>query len=676
MPRRRRETERQVQALFESPPAGRAELEYRLEHMDAPAARSALVDRLERADVGRGRLEIVEAALALLGAGDESARLQAIVLDDARPLEVRATALRSFGPDVETFGEVLEAIGPAVALALVGDTVREGLLGSEPDEVGGLVGTFLAGAGRALDDRDLALAALDIVEHHRRSAGLSAARVYAEALDEPLHPAVVEAIVEAIVDEAEPEGARLLERRRDADEDPRARRLWQKALLRCRSAGIDTERRPATVPGFALVSHCDGQGAFVMIGAFDNGDGTLTAADLCIRAASDVRDGFVAPRLSPVELRSFADQLEHEGGLHLVRTRLEEAATLAVAGVRRTEAAGRRVPEDATDAVRLFERLRGAEAPLPQVEAAGRATLRRVRALLRRGEYGSWFFDVGDLAGAGVIGTQAVKPATAWYAAAAAALNTPETRARVTAMAGHMACWHHWNREPAEAALCASLASATAADFVRSPLVRAMLEASIAKGAAAARAATAARPAVLAIGDEALRHRLKAELFSDVRHPSARELARLDLTEAAWVLLDVMLGSLPGERRPREDDHLALARRLGDAVVAHELGATPRRSEAGRAACVRHVRAATGLPEDAARDFADHALQALHGFVRGVCGRCPVACLRRPGGDYSDAFFADAHPAFGGGDDEPPRPTTLEALHPPRRSRRPRPTRS
>jgi hypothetical protein len=675
VPRRRRETERQVQALFDSPPAGRAELEYRLDRMDAAAARRALVDRLERADVARGRLELVEAALALLGAGDETERLQAIVLDDGRPLEVRATALRAFGPDPETFADVLENVGPAVALALVGDTVREGLLGSEPDEVGGLVGTFLAGTGCEPDDRDLALAALEIVERHRLAAGLSAARVYDEALDEPLHPALVEAILEAVIEEAEPAGAALLERMRDVEEDPGMRRVWQKALLRCRSAGIDTGRRPAAVEGFALVSHCDGQGAFVMIGAFENDDGTLTAADLCIRAASDVRDGFVAPRLPPGELRAFADQLDGDGGLHLVRTRLEEAATLAAEGVRRTLATGRAIPRDAADAVRLFERLRGAEAPLPHVAPAARPTLRRVRALLRRSEYGSWFFDVGDLAGAGVVGTGAEKPAKAWFAAAAAALDTPETRARVTAMAEHMACWHHWNREPDEAALCAALARTAAEDFGRSPLVRAMLEASIAKGAAAAMAATAARPAVLALGDETLRHRLKAELFADVRHPTARELGRLDLTEAAWVLLDVMLGSLPGERRPREDDHLALAHRLGGVVVGQVLGEPRRRAESARAACVAHVREATGLSVEAARAFADEALQALHGFVRGICGRCPVACLRHPDADYSDTFFADGHPAFGGPDDEPPR-AGLEDLHPPRRVRRPRPTRS
>jgi hypothetical protein len=296
-------------------------------------------------------------------------------------------------------------------------------------------------------------------------------------------------------------------------------------------------------------------------------------------------------------------------------------------------------------------------------------TLARTRALLRRPEYESWFFDVGDLSGAGVAGTADPRPPVAWYGAAARRLDTPSVRARVRSMTGHMAFWHQWNGEPEEAALCAALAARTDRGFSGHPLVRAMLEVAVKKGVPAAMD-RGSRPSVMALGDEALRHRIKAELFADVREPTGRELARLDLTEAAWLLLDAMLVSLPGERRPREDDHLEIAHRLATAVAEELLGRSKRAAAKGRLAAVERLREVTGLPTVEADAFAEEALRALHGFVQGVCARCPVGCLRRPASDYSDVFFRDAHPAFG--EDEGDAEVTLDDLHesPPRRPRR------
>lgn len=632
---RRGEAERWVDSLLVSPPTGPAELEWRLRTVEPRAVRRALVDRLAAGRVQRRLLGLVEAALTLLGAGPEIDRLRAIALDARRSIPLRAAALRACGPDARVFGEVLERVGPATALELVGDTVREGLLSSDPGGVAGLVATFLHGG--AAGDPEAGLAALAIVEEHRRSAGLSPS-VYGEALEADLPEPVVEALLEILVDEPDEPGAALLERLRDAAADPGRRRMFQKALLRARSADIEPAAGAPPVPGYALVSHCDGQGAFVLVGLFENADGTHTAADLCIRAAGDVRDGFVAPRLDARDQAELARQLEEGAGLRLVRVSLPEAAALVDEAVDRTRRAGRPLPRDARDSVRFFERVRPEGRRCPAVAPAPRVLTRRVRALLDRPEYESWFFDHGDLEGAGVPPAPGPEPSDAWVSAAARALDTPAMRARIAGMTAHMARWHHWNGEPDEAALCAALAARCRRGLARHPLVRLMLADSPVDGPAPR--------ASVALGDPNLRRQLKAEHFAEVRSPRGRDQARLDFTEAAWVLLDSLFAVLPGEHRPRDEDLGGLAYEIGAAAADAIRGRRGGSLATVRRRSVARLEAAAGLPPGQAEIIIEDVLRGLATFANEVCADCPTHCLDRPAADFRDVFFRDAHPAL------------------------------
>src|SRR5262249_41581292 len=155
-------------------------------------------------------------------------------------------------------------------------------------------------------------------------------------------------ILQVLIDERDTEGALLLERLRDATEDATARREYQGALLRLSTRNIETETDVRN--GYACLGSCDGQGTFNLLGCLQNPDGTMTIADLCVRAGADIRDGFVLPRQSQADLDSMLASLRDEAGSLVARISLGEAAVIVRAATQRTQTESRSIPADAAPA--------------------------------------------------------------------------------------------------------------------------------------------------------------------------------------------------------------------------------------------------------------------------------------------------------------------------------------
>ncbi len=207
-------------------------------------------------------------------------------------------------------------------------------------------------------------------------------------------------------------------------------------------------------------------------------------------------------------------------------------------------------------------------------------------------------------------------------------------------MLEHMARWHGLRGEPERAAVCAAALDEARRSFRAGALPRAMLDRSV----AVLRAQGGERTGV--VGDPDSRDRIRVQLFHEVNDPKGRDLAALDLTEAALVALTGALESLPGSHRPREDDLLQAAFALGTLFARWVVARRQTRPEALLVEMTKALEVAKTLDPDERADLVSVVLPALAAFVGEVCEQCPVSCLTRPKADVADAFFAAEHPAF------------------------------
>jgi hypothetical protein len=627
-----------IEELVAHPPINDAELEQRLAPLDVAQARRALVERLRRGKVSEQDAPLFLAAFEHLGVGGERDHLVDVATGrgDASLSRTLAMAVLA-GEDPEELASVVQSLSPEDAEQLIStplaDLVAE--IQRDPDQAEVIT--------QMLEDApaDTRAFFIDQLERCRQQTGTAAAATYGHALRSRVLASVHGVMIASVAEEGTPEGIALLEHLRDGTHcDARSRRQLQGMLMRARTRSIDPGQRPEPPAGFAHVRSCDGQGAFVLLGCFESPDGSLTIADICIRAAADVRDGFVVPRCGMDDLEQLMDDLSTGVGSAFAPLSLAEAAEIVADAVKRTQALKLTVPEDARPSVALFERaLDPRRDGGDGVEPARKVSLARMRRLVRRPEYGgSWFFDMGDLAGAGVKPPRGGKVSASWIAAAAKKLDTPAFRGRLVAMARHMSRWYAWQGEAGRAGLCAAAALATDQDFVHSPLTHLMLESSLDGGEPAERAIT--RRFV----DPVVRQHLKSLFFMEVTAPRGRDLARLDFTEAALATLTTVLEFLQGERRPREDERYEIAFVIGKAFVESALGAGARSLERRTRRVVEELMEVSQLTEEECLQVVMMTLPGLGEHLEEVCSDCPVACLDRPRSAVARAFFAPRHP--------------------------------
>jgi hypothetical protein len=380
------------------------------------------------------------------------------------------------------------------------------------------------------------------------------------------------------------------------------------------------------------------------VACFENPDGSLTIADLCVRAGAEVRDGFLLPRRVPGQCEELLEEISLGTGISFAPLALEQAAALVREAAARTAELGVELPPDARPAVQLFDRLAGQALEVPVGEGS-HPRLEELEALLARPEYEhTWFFDRGDLQAAGLELPAGPVDLRSWAAQAAVRLAArPSLRARLAGMAAHMARWHQAKGEPELAAVCAAAGRATEEDFARSPLVLAMLERSLVS-------ADEERSGGPELDRLMLRQHLKGLFFGHISAPRGRDLARLDFTEAALVFHEEAVRGLPGERRPREHERTTAAFAIGklfaDFLIAGARWSIERVIDDMHQALQTYCQ----LEEPECRRVVAVVLPALGDFIEQHCASCPVACLDRPSADVAEAFFAPHHPAGRGGD--------------------------
>jgi hypothetical protein len=629
-----------VADLIERPPLNDGELGRRLQNVDRVDARRQIVDRIFDGGTTREIVDLLAAALLVLGVEGQEARLERIVADVRRPRAERWTALSlifSASPDRAnhavsrlepddglrlTLQPAVEAVSDVLSEASAGDAIAQAL-SALPTEL-----------------RPEAFAYLD---EARRNVGTPAVLAYRDLLALEQARDLRDMALESIVQEGGAEARAELVELRDEATEPRARQAFQRALLRLGTRAIEAPPL-ATAKGRAYLGVCDGQGAFVLLGCIENADGTTSLADLCIRAQGEVRDGFAATSMTREEMAGLFDKLNEAGLGELADLPLGEAASMAFAALERTRAAGVAVPEDARPAILLFERAWGERRPPgpPAPPERGPVTADEARALLDLPCYKSWFFDAGDLGGAGVQlpAARSRKSRSGWVDGALVKLETSEVAPRLLAMLAHMARWHALRGDRRFAEICAASRAEVERSFHASAVARAMVERSY----DVLRATRDQRTAV--VGDPETRDRIRLELFVDINHPKGRDLAVLDLTEAALVALTDSVERLPGSIRPRDDDLFHMAFAMATVFARWMIARRRGDPDALFKEMERPLERSTKLGAEVRGGVVSMVLPALASFVGEVCERCPVSCLTRPKADVADAFFSPRHPAF------------------------------
>ncbi len=482
------------------------------------------------------------------------------------------------------------------------------------------------------------------LEETRCATDTPVATAWRAVLAEPRLADVRPMILERVV-ACDPPAARfVLAELRNLAADDGARRDFQAALMRLGTRAIDRPAATAPSDGRAIVGGCDGQGAFIVLACLPQPDGRATIADLCIRAGADVRDGFVIVGTGDHEMEELHAALGRESGTGMAEAPLDEVAELVAQAVERTERIGRPLPPDALPAVLRFARLprRKSIAAPPETRLAP-PSLKETRKLLGRQMLDAWFLDRGDLAGAGIELPSARKPSEAWTSAALAKLAASEVRSRLVAMAEHMARWHRWKGDARDAERFAALAEVTARDLAQSPFARAILERSL-----AILDGTDGEDYVATIGDPELREEIRHRFFALRDKPTGRDLARLDLAEAALLSLDREIEALPGHLRPRNEDRLAVGFELAATIADRLLGETSEaEAQTATEAVLGRLGAATEIDDPTARRIVAQVLASLFAFLQSVCVGCPVRCIDRPRKNFAREFVAGDHPAFG-----------------------------
>jgi len=289
-------------------------------------------------------------------------------------------------------------------------------------------------------------------------------------------------------------------------------------------------------------------------------------------------------------------------------------------------------------ALSIFRRVHPAlRLPHEDLEPDPGAGLDDFRRLLAIPAYRHWFFDYGDLNGAGISPPLNQRGLSrGWLSRAAQGLERTDVPGRLKAMCEHMATWHVLRDEPNLARICLAGACQTEGCFTESPLVQAMLECST---------TIPTRPIydTEETNDPGLRFHLRQEFFSHVTHPKGRDLARLDLTEAAYPIVQKTLNLLPGDHRPRLEDQYAIAFAVSGPISDLARLKSPELLEA---TVNRAISKASDLSDAEIEQITFPLLSGVIQFVKEVCKGCPVFCLDHLDEDMAEAFFSHEHPAW------------------------------
>jgi hypothetical protein len=626
-----------IDELFDHPPVSEAELSQRISGVDPEAGRRILMERLH-SSLAEEDFGLFIAIFQKLGIGSDRDRLMALATDKHADTFVRSLVIAILAEaDPTILNEGIKNLDPEDIIRLADHPLME------------LVTSIESIPANAQEITKFLLETPEITRPFllnriglcRRQAGVSAVAVYADALSCADLAELHEGMIDAIIEEGGQGALDLLTKLRDQTAHSKTRGHLQSAILRLGTRAIDPKRNEHTaVPGSAYVGSCDGQGAFFVVSVFRKPNGTLTAADLCIRAAADVRDGFVVTRQSSNEVKSLLNRVKRESNCAFASVSLEQAAWVVADAVERTRRLKVEIPADAVPAINLLRPLfEPGIKNKPVVVPVKSLSLAQIRRVLARPVYDYWFFEIPVLIGAGVNPPPKNKePSHRWFEAAARKLDQTALRERVVGMAWHMAYWHAWRGEEELASQCAAMGIAAENDFVKSGLVRVMLERSLAAEPEEESLETEM------IGTPGVRQYLKSLFFNELVSPTGKELALLDLTEVAIASLERALAVLPGERRPREDRRSEIA--FAIANESWKLFSSRRKVDIDRQMdlIVKEFVKKYGFKKRESLELIAIVVYALTQFAEEICSECPFDCYANPTADMSAPFFSPHHP--------------------------------
>ncbi|MBM4319450.1 MAG: hypothetical protein FJ125_05675 [Deltaproteobacteria bacterium] len=630
-----------VDRLLDEPPADDRELRARLAGGAKTEICGQLVDRLARGAVrGSATRGMVSTALHLLGLGGQESRLMALVRDARLPLLTRGAAL-----------EALSAWSPQLAFSALAPLPQEDshrlmdtplvelTLGvQEEPEQGEAIAELLAGVPAAEAE-----SLLDGLERWRRELHVSPGLVYGQSLRRKELVALHEPMLQWIAEHGGASDVDILQELSAEAAGAGQRTQIQRYLLRLSTrlaaAGRPGEEIPRAV---ARISACDGQGAFILLVSFPEPEGGLwTMADLVIRAAGDVRDGFVLVERTAEEREGVEQEMQRNGTVLWTTLPPAQAATLVREGIARTREMGLPLPVDARQALFLLERV--APAPLPEVPGGAELSREEAQALLAAQDgIESWFLDAADLAEAKV----GPPPWGREAKSAAGKLAKHGLQRRIMGMARHMACWCHWSGESRRASAFASLAEEAARDFASSVLLEHLTR----QTERIRKQSGDGRTGWMPSSSPGARQELRRRFFAGISAQVGRDLALLDFLEAAASLVEGHLAGVPGGHRFRNEQMAGLAWPIAQAAVDWLIerlrSAAPesRMPDARLRALGFAVAQESGLSTAAATELVKRVMGGLAPFAACYCGTCPVHCLRRPEAAMVAEFSAPEHP--------------------------------
>ncbi len=493
-----------------------------------------------------------------------------------------------------------------------------------------------------------------VLLHHigrlRQEVGTPASIAYAHALREASLAHLHQYMIEAIIQERDSTGVQLLTDLRDHAADDETRRRFQSALLRIGTLQIEDIPGRNTPEATAYVSICDGQGAYFLFCRYKMSPGRSATASCCIRASSDIRDAFVLPGQPDKDFKEMLDRLSAE---YLIYTEvpLEHAAMLFSESVERTQKMGKKLPDSAIPVISMFERI--VPSTPEEVVPAKTISIYDIYELMDMPHYNSWFFDEGDLDGYGIrppneAANSSRSAHSAWLKEAATLLEKTPLKARLLAMLDHMIMWHTWAGDKESASILAAAAKQARSNFKRSAIVKVMLDRSLYNSEDYENIEDDASESYpnksMDIGSEELRSTIRRRFYNNLKRPSGKHMAELDFTEITYQQLHLSFSSLPGEKRPREDDILDLSHKMAEEFVIALF-----KGKDASFMISRLEKAAANYTEldfDERKSLIFVLIDTLFGFIDSTCRQCRVQCLHSQRKGMADYFFSVTHPSL------------------------------
>ncbi|HQK18007.1 MAG TPA: hypothetical protein PLJ27_11150 [Polyangiaceae bacterium] len=613
-----------IDGLFENPPPFETDLVMRLDKVDKRLARQCLVERLRGSQPTEQETGIYMAAFGQLGLVEQCAAMAEIILDGRMNHRIRAYACGLVASEDRSLAEETMTMLPAhERLAIMDVPYIDLLVWAQADPS---AGEQLAWAL----DSDVMGMTFDRLEWHRKRVGTGAVSAYGAALRNKQACSYHRGMLDALVAESSPEAFVLLRSLRDEETDPALRRDYQAALLRMGTRAIDPSITREIPKGRAFVSSCDHLGDFVILGCMDNPDGSVSIANLCIRADAQIRGGFVLLRQTQQDLQEIFEELDRTGG-GFAPLSLQEGAGLVDEALQRMEARGQKVARDVEPAIALFRRAsRRKRKSTPDISPALDITMEQVRELMRRPEHArTWILVPLDFEAIRALPPPSHRLDEAWIREAAALwARRGKPRKRILSVVRHMAFWHDLRGEQQQASLCSGLARSMEKQAATSPLVLGLFE----------KAFMFPKYEPTSLSETITRNYIRKALFSGIRIAKGRDLARLDFIHIAFIFLSRTLTHVDPVPLPK-DILLTIADGLATAYVDRVIGDKKRtagkKSEDLLASC-----------PPAVEDIKNDIVSNLDDFLHEVCAICPIRCIDKPKARMTELFFRDKHPAL------------------------------